>query len=324
MTAPGTAPCAPPSRRPTPAAYHHDDERPGGHLHLTLGFCSVEPDPAGVAASLGIGAGVAITNDRCGHRDDLSATRPCPVDQHRRVPRADQRDGHRERRCAESVLINDNDASTATNGSPSPTTRPPSDGGAVYDDGQFWATNSHVLRQHRRPSRAVRSTTIDGSARLSGDTFTGNTAVGTRQHVQGGAIYNNDGPVAVDTTTFTSNTATNSRPGDGDGGAIYAGRRDGADERHLHRQHATANTAAATAGSAAPSTTDYGLTQVVGQHASAATAPSSNVHRRTARAVRFYDDSASPSRGRLHGQHGHQRQRRRGVRERRQWRGPQQ
>ena len=72
------------------------------------------------------------------------------------------------------------------------------DGGAIYNFGNLWATNSTFNSNSADEGGAIYNS--QGSIRLSGDTFNSNSTTDN-----GGAIHNEDGPVAVDTSTFTGN-----------------------------------------------------------------------------------------------------------------------
>ncbi len=89
-------------------------------------------------------------------------------------------------------------------------------GGAVVNEGQFWATGSTFTGNSSTDKGGAVWDDL-GSARLSADTFGNNSAVS-----EGGALQNNDGPVAVDNSNFTGNSVHNAT-GEADGGAVFAG-----------------------------------------------------------------------------------------------------
>ncbi len=91
-------------------------------------------------------------------------------------------------------------------------------------------------RATRPPKRVARSTSRTARSDSTRDTFTSNTATSNSTFSEGGAIYNSDGPVAVDNTTFTGNSATTGPSGDGSGGGAIGADDAMSYQRHLHQQ----------------------------------------------------------------------------------------
>ena len=128
-------------------------------------------------------------------------------------------------------------------------------GGAVSNDGQAWISGSTFLSNSvtgGNTGGAIYNS--NGSMRLTGDTFTGNTS-----DSDGGAIYNTNGPVAIDNSTFTSNSVSATATNHG-GGAFYD-----SDEAELTNDTFTGNSATTTTGNGngGRCTTAYGLNSVV-------------------------------------------------------------
>jgi CSLREA domain-containing protein len=132
-------------------------------------------------------------------------------------------------------------------------------GGAIYNHGQLWATGCTFTG-----NSVVGTTTGQGgaiytdhaAARLSNDTFIGNTAT-----VEGGALRQNDGPIAIDNSTFSSNSVNATGSTTAEGGAIYA-----ADEMEFTNDTFTGNSANNSTGHANGGAVydQYGLNLIAG------------------------------------------------------------
>ena len=102
------------------------------------------------------------------------------------------------------------------------------DGAAVDNDGQFWATNSSFTDNKATDDGGAIYDSL-GSMRLRW----GHIRRATRPPSAGGAIYQPNGPAAIDNSTFSTNTASDPS-GAATGGAIVAGDEMELTERHLH------------------------------------------------------------------------------------------
>jgi CSLREA domain-containing protein len=92
-----------------------------------------------------------------------------------------------------------------------------SDGGAVYVDGQFWATNSTFSGNSVSGGGGGAIYNAGANIRLANDTVTGNSAV-----FEGGGVYAEDGTTAITGGSISNNTLNVPTGNTGDGGGIYA------------------------------------------------------------------------------------------------------